>query len=114
LPGQLKEVHKSARWKGVINEGSQWFYVDYPNAQRILRDVYKSYKTYIPGARKQAYLSRTHFNLEQMKQVFNTIIKKYVNLSPAPEQVQLNLPKLKKTSTPLTGDKLTLPKLKKV
>ena len=112
LPGQLKEVHKSARWKGVINEGSSWFYVDYPNAQRIIRDVYKSYKNYLPGARKQAYKSRTNFSLEKMTEVFTSIVKKYVNTSPAPQQVQLNLPKLKKTSA--EAPKINLPKLKRV
>ena len=113
LPGQLQEVHKTARWDGVINKGSSWFYVDYQNAQRIMRDVYKSYKTYIPGARKQAFLSRSTFSLEKMTELFNNIIKKYVNLTPAPEHVQLNLPKLKKTAPKPVG-KLNLPKLKKV
>ena len=50
LPGTLKEVHKTAVWNGVINKGSSWFYVDYQNAKRIMRDVYKSYKNYIPGS----------------------------------------------------------------
>ena len=40
--------------KGVINEGSQWFYVNYKNAERILRDVYQSYQKLYEGARKQA------------------------------------------------------------
>jgi len=114
LPGQLQEVHKSARWKGVINKGSSWFYVDYQNAQRVMRDVYKSYKTYIPGARKQAYLSRTNFSLEKMTESFNNIIKKYVTTTPAPEHIQLNLPKLKKVAASTSAPKLNLPKLKKV
>jgi len=117
LPGQLKEVHKSARWKGVINKGSSWFYVDYQNAQRIMRDVYKSYKNYIPGSRKQAYISRTQFSLEKMTEVFTGIIKKYANVSTV-QQVQLNLPKLKKTTAgPIVESAkptLNLPKLKRV
>ena len=96
LPGTLKEVHKTAVWNGVINKGSSWFYVDYQNAKRIMRDVYKSYKNYIPGSRKQAYISRTNFSLEKMTEVFNNIVKRYVSIAPAPEHVQLNLPKLKK------------------
>ena len=66
LPGKLEPVHKSAQWKGVINEGSQWFYVNYKNAEKILRDVFKSYKSYTDGARKQAYQSRTEFSIKKM------------------------------------------------
>jgi len=110
LPGELKEVHKSARWKGVINEGQAWFYVNYQIAEKILRDVYKSYKTYIPGARKQAYFSRENFSLQKMTELFNNIIDKYV--SAIPQQVDLKLPQLKKVSKP--QPKINLPKLKKV
>jgi len=110
LPGELKEVHKSARWKGVINEGSSWFYVNYQIAEKILRDVYKSYKSYIPGARKQAYFSRENFSLEKMTEIFNNIIDKYVGSTP--QQVNLTLPKLKKVGN--IQPKINLPKLKKV
>jgi len=110
LPGELKEVHKSARWKGVINKGSSWFYVNYQIAEKILRDVYKSYKSYLPGARKQAYYSRENFSLEQMTELFSNIIDKYVG--SIPQQVNLTLPKLKKVNTP--QPKINLPKLKKV
>ena len=106
LPGELKEVHKSARWKGVINEGSQWFYVNYAIAEKIMRDVYKSYKSYLPGARKQAYLSRTNFSIDKMTELFTEIINKYT--SSIPQQVGIKLPKLKK------ANKINLPKLKKV
>jgi len=110
LPGELKEVHKSARWKGVINEGSQWFYVNYQIAEKIFRDVYKSYKSYIPGARKQAFFSRENFSMEKMTELFTTIIDKHVG--SIPQQVNLNLPKLKKVNKP--QPKINLPKLKKV
>ena len=109
LPGELKQVHKSATWKGVINEGSSWFYVNYQIAEKILRDVYKSYKTYLPGARKQAYFSRTNFSLEKMTEIFSAITDKYIK--PAPEQVKLTLPKLKKAEK---KPQIKLPKLKKV
>ena len=82
-----------------------------------MRDVYKSYKNYIPGSRKQAYISRTQFSLEKMTEVFTSIIKKYASTSTA-QQVQLNLPKLKKTTAgPIVEPAkptLNLPKLKRV
>ena len=113
LPGKLEPVHKSAQWKGVINEGSAWFYVNYQNAQRILRDVYKSYKSYTDGARKQAYRSRTNFSIEKMNELFGTIIDKYIKIEQAPIQTKLNLPQLKKIDK-AAPPKLSLPKLKKV
>jgi len=103
LPGELKEVHKSARWKGVINKGAKWFYADYNNASRIIRDVYKSYKDYIPGAKKQGHLSRTEFNLERMNQIFVNIVDDV--LKQMPQQVGLQLPDDKEMPK--------LPKLKK-
>lgn len=114
LPGKLEPVHKSAQWKGVINEGSQWFYVNYQNAGRILRDVYKSYKSYTDGARKQAYLSRTEFSIEKMNNLFASILDKYIKVEQAPVHTKLNLPKLKKIGDVGAPPKLSLPKLKKV
>jgi glycosyltransferase involved in cell wall biosynthesis len=110
LPGELQEVHKSARWKGVINEGTHWFYVNYQNAERVIRDVYKSYKNYLPGARKQAYYSRTNFSMEKMTELFSSIIDKYVG--SIPQQVPLTLPTLKKINK--SQPTINLPKLKKV
>tara|TARA_R110000744_G_scaffold39158_1_gene89194 strand:+ start:13057 stop:14382 length:1326 start_codon:yes stop_codon:yes gene_type:complete len=110
LPGELKEVHKSARWKGVINEGTHWFYVNYQIAEKILRDVHRSYKSYLPGARKQAHYTRTNFSIDKMTELFSNIVNTHVK--SAPQQVALTLPTLKKV------DKVTptinLPKLKKV
>ena len=123
LPGELKEVHKSARWKGVINEGSKWFYADYNNASRIMRDVYKSYKEYIPGARKQAHLAKTEFSLNKMNEIFVNIIDDVVK--QVPQQVGLQLPdeksmpklpklKTKKNKQISNGAKVTMPQLKRV
>ncbi len=123
LPGELKEVHKSARWKGVINEGSKWFYADYNNASRIMRDVYKSYKEYIPGARKQAHLSKTEFSLNRMNEIFVNIIDDVVK--QVPQQVGLQLPdeksmpklpklKTKKKEQINNSAKVTMPQLKRV
>ena len=113
LPGELKEVHPSAQWKGVINQGSQWFYVNYSIAEKIIRDVYKSYKSYIPGARKQGHYCKTNFSMNKMTEGFSQIINKHVKFEQQPQQVKLNLPKLKKVGDE-SPPKLNLPKLKKV
>jgi glycosyltransferase involved in cell wall biosynthesis len=100
LPGELKQIHASAAVPDMILPESSWFTVDYKKASEIFEDVYKNYKKYIDGAKRQAYHSRTEFNLEKMSENILNILEEKV-----PKPVQLKLPQLKK---------IELPKLKKV
>jgi glycosyltransferase involved in cell wall biosynthesis len=100
LPGELTNVHPSAAVANMITTESKWFTVDYKKASDILEDIYKNYKKYVDGAKRQAYRSRTEFNLEKMSEKLISILDEYV-----PKPVQLKLPQLKK---------IELPKLKKV
>ena len=111
LPGDLKDVHRSAQWKGVINEGTQWFYVNYPIAEKVIRDVYSNYSRYETLAIKQKQYSIDNFSLEKMKSEFVKIIEKYIKPQDVPQQVNISLPKLKKANN---NPKLKLPQLKKV
>jgi glycosyltransferase involved in cell wall biosynthesis len=100
LPGEVKQIHPSAVVQNMLIPESGWFTVNYKVASETLEDVYKNYKKYIDGAKRQAYRSRTEFNLDKMAEKLNGIIEEKV-----PKQVQLKLPQLKK---------IELPKLKKV
>jgi glycosyltransferase involved in cell wall biosynthesis len=100
LPGEIKQIHPSAVVQDMLLPESGWFTVDYRKASETLEDVYKNYKKYVDGAKKQAYLSRTEFNLDKMAEKLVSIIEEKV-----PKPVQLKLPQLKK---------IELPKLKKV
>jgi glycosyltransferase involved in cell wall biosynthesis len=100
LPGEVKQIHPSAVVQNMLLAESGWFTVDYKKASEILEDVYKNYKKYVDGAKRQAYRSRTEFSLEKMAEKLNSIIEEKV-----PKQVALKLPQLKK---------IELPKLKKV
>ena len=102
LPGDLKNVHKSSVWKDVIMEQSQWFYVNHLYASKILKDVFKNYKNYLPDAKKQASFAAKNFSSVKMKDKFSEIIDKYIV-----EEVQPVLPKL-------STNKLKLPKLKRL
>jgi 23S rRNA U2552 (ribose-2'-O)-methylase RlmE/FtsJ len=43
-----------------------------------LEDVYKNYKKYIDGAKRQSYRSRTEFSLEKMSEnILNILEEKY-------------------------------------
>jgi len=100
LPGQITQIHPSAVVQNMLLAESGWFTVDYKVASETLEDVYKNYKKYLDGAKRQAYRSRTEFNLDKMAEKLNAIIEEKV-----PKQIALKLPTLKK---------IELPKLKKV
>jgi len=100
LPGQVTQIHPSAVVQNMLLPESGWFTVDYKKASETLEDVYKNYKNYLDGAKRQAYRSRTEFSLDKMGEKLISIIDEKV-----PKPVQLKLPQLKK---------IELPKLKKV
>jgi glycosyltransferase involved in cell wall biosynthesis len=110
LPGELKEIHKSAADKFLM-QGTKWFTVDYGYVVGALKDVTKNYKNYLKNAREQLKYSKENFSLDKMNELFVSIVDRA--LEGVPQEVQLKLPKLKKvdvTDTP----KLKLPKLKKM
>jgi len=100
LPGQLKPIHPSAVVQDMLIPESSWFTVDYKSAADKLKDVYKNYKKYTDGAKRQAYRSRTEFSLDKMSEKLISILDTKV-----PKQVEFKLPQLKK---------IELPKLKKI
>jgi glycosyltransferase involved in cell wall biosynthesis len=100
LPGEITQIHSSAAVQDMLIPESSWFTVNYDKASETLEDVYKNYKKYVDGAKRQAYRSRTEFSLEKMSERLVNILEEKI-----PKQVQLKLPQLKK---------IELPKLKKV
>jgi glycosyltransferase involved in cell wall biosynthesis len=110
LPGEVKSVHPSAADQFILQD-SKWFTVNYGYAAAVIRDVFENYKNYLDNARKQASLTKREFNMDAMAAQLVAIVDS--GLTTVPQQLQLQLPKLKKpgeTETP----KITLPKLKKV
>jgi glycosyltransferase involved in cell wall biosynthesis len=100
LPGALTQIHSSAVVQKMLIPESSWFTIDYKVAADTLVDVYKNYKKYTDGAKKQSYRSRTEFSLEKMGNKLLDLLETKV-----PKQVEFKLPQLKK---------IELPKLKKV
>jgi glycosyltransferase involved in cell wall biosynthesis len=98
LPFQLTPIHPSAQWQGVLNAGTSWATVDYRSASGIMRDVYEHYDKYKEVGKRQAYRSRTMFNLDEMtKKLLSILDAGYDNI---PKPVPLKLPKLKKIELP--------------
>lgn len=101
--GTLTKIHPSAQWNGVLNEGSEWFLIDYGTAIAYMKDVFKNYKTYLEKSRKTYHHMKTNFSFDKMKERIDEILT--ARVPEFPKQVTLQLPKLKK---------IELPKLKKI
>ena len=99
LPGQLTQLHPSAVVQDMLLAESSWFTVNYNTASSTLDDVYKNYKKYVDGAKRQSYRSRTEFSLDKMSEKILSILD-----SKVPKPVEFKLPQLKK---------IELPKIKK-
>jgi glycosyltransferase involved in cell wall biosynthesis len=95
LSGEVKQIHPSAVVQNMLIPESGWFTVDYKAASDKLKDVYKNYKNYVDGAKRQAYRSRTEFTLEKMGDKLDSIIDHKI-----PKPVELKLPQLKKIELP--------------
>jgi glycosyltransferase involved in cell wall biosynthesis len=95
LPGQITQIHPSAVVQDMLIAESGWFTVDYKKAADTLEDVYKNYKKYTDGAKRQSYRSRTEFSLEKMGENLLALLE-----TKTPKQVEFKLPKLEKISLP--------------
>jgi hypothetical protein len=111
LPGSLTEIHGSARNEFLI-KSANWFTVDYNYAGKMLQDVQKNYKKWQELAKRQRYFVNTTFNKTSVATIYSSVLDLIDSaLKQVPQQMQLNLPKLKKIdATP----KITLPKLNKL
>ena len=110
LGGSLTKVPKSAFPKEMLFEESQWFTVNYQQAQQAMVDVFKNYSKYLVKAKQLQLYTKNTFNFEKMKYKLDDIISKV--LKDVPKEVGLKLPKLKKVGN-TNIPKVTLPKLKK-
>jgi hypothetical protein len=95
LPGQLTQIHSSSVVQDMLLPESNWFTVDYKKAADTLEDVYKNYKKYTDGAKKQSYRSRTEFNLDKMSEGIVSLLD-----SKIPKQVEFKLPQMQKIELP--------------
>ena len=92
LEGELKEVHKSAANKFLL-EQSKWFNVDYSKAASQIFDVYKNYKKYLKKSEGLKSNININFSLENMTKKLDVILNKYVKVQ---QKVELKLPEIKK------------------
>jgi len=110
VSGKLEKVPRSVVWKDIIIAESQWFVADQGSINSALNYVYTNYNEVKSKALQLMETNREKFNTEKMIEKFQSILDKASE--NIPNQVQLNLPKLKKVG--MKPPKVTLPKLKKV
>lgn len=94
LKGSLTEVHKSAIWEGVINPGTNWFTVNYPEAAKTLNDVYTNYSKYLRSSKLSIREVEKIWSYDSMCKKFETMLDNF--LPKFAERVPINLPKLKR------------------
>jgi hypothetical protein len=97
LDGELKQIHKSAVWEGILNEGSSWFTVNYQSAAETLQKMYKKYNSFLSESKKSVKEIETKWSYNSMVEKFDGMLEKY--LPKFAEKVQLKLPQLKKLPT---------------
>ena len=111
LGGEMVQVPKSQHWQDIIIPQSQWFNVNEADAAKYLTYVYEDLKQCTPKAKTLMDINRSKFTLNLMTKKLDELMEKY--LKDVPQQVGLQLPKLKKVNK-TEPPKIQLPKLKKL
>ncbi len=110
IGGVLENVHESSANEFLLKD-SQWFKIDSSIASKAMKDVFKNYKRYQEKSRKQTQYLKNNFSFDKMCDLLNTLLPKEIESQP--QQLQLELPKLKKVGES-NPPQIELPKLKKV
>jgi glycosyltransferase involved in cell wall biosynthesis len=97
LKGEVKQVHPSAVWEGVIQKESSWFTVDYQNAAITLDKVFTNYGKYLQSSKRSIREIEKIWSFDYMKTKFEKLLDE--NLPTFTQKMQLNLPQLKKLPT---------------
>lgn len=92
--GEIRPVHPSSVWEGVIMKEAQWFAPDPQMAVNAMASAFYDYTTYKNNAYVAAERNRKNFSYEVIRQQTFDLLDKYV--PEFPKQVPLVLPKLKK------------------
>jgi glycosyltransferase involved in cell wall biosynthesis len=92
IGGQLKNVHESASNQFLLKE-SQWFNINTDIASRAMKDIFKNYKKYWESSRKQTQYLKDNWTFNKMVEKINKLMPK---VEPAPKNIDIKLPKLKK------------------
>ena len=108
IPGKLETIPKSVVWQDILIPESKWFVCDESSMYKALNYTFINFEEFKSKAKKLLSKNKEKFTLNKMTEKLDEIMEKYIK--DAPQQVGLQLPKLKKVD----DNKLKLPKLKKL
>ncbi len=113
LGGELVNVPTSQHWKDIIIPESQWFNVNESQVYKSLNFCFEDQGTIKTKGNQLMNINRGKFTLNKMTEELDKIMEKY--MKDTPQQVGLQLPKLKKVNKSSSNTpKIQLPKLKKI
>jgi glycosyltransferase involved in cell wall biosynthesis len=98
IGGELKNIHPSSVWDGVLIKESSWFYPDLQQAANAMVAVFMDYETFRKKAHKLGKENSKQFSYQTIQKRTWELLDKYV--PEFPKQVPLVLPKLKKIELP--------------
>jgi glycosyltransferase involved in cell wall biosynthesis len=101
--GEIKPIHPSSVWDGVLIKESSWFAPDIQQTANAMAAVFMDYEQFRKRAHKLGKENFKKFSYQSIQKRTWELLDKYV--PEFPKQIPLVLPKLKK---------IELPKLKKV
>jgi len=94
--GELKQIHPTAVWDGVLIKESGWFSVDQSQAMNAMAAAYLDYKKFKDLAYGLAVDNRKKFSYESIQKKTWELLDTYI--PEFPKQMQITLPKLKKVT----------------
>jgi glycosyltransferase involved in cell wall biosynthesis len=94
IGGELKPIHESSVWDGVLIRESTWFAPDMNQSANALYAVFKNYTNFKKKANVLAKQNIKKFSYETIRQRTFDLLDKYV--PEFPKQMKLVLPTLKK------------------
>ena len=96
--GELRQIHPSSVWDGVLIKESSWFAPDPQQCANAMAAVFTDYETYRKKAHKLGKENFKKFSYQSIQSRTWELLDKYV--PEFPKQVKLVLPKLKKVGGP--------------
>lgn len=96
--GELKQIHPSAVWDGVLIAESAWFSPDLQQCANAMASVFMDYETFRKKAYKLGKENFKKFSYRNIQKKTWELLDKYV--PEFPKQIPLVLPKLKKIELP--------------
>lgn len=96
--GELKKIHPSSVWDGVLIAESSWFAPDIQQSANALATVFMNYNQFSRPANKLGKDNFKKFSYQSIQKRTWELLDKYV--PEFPKQIPLVLPKLKKLDLP--------------